>query len=242
MCTVSYYPGNGSAIITSNRDEHVGRPHAWAPTEQVHGHTVLYYPKDPRAGGTWFCVSEHGHVFVLLNGAVEKHISRPPYRLSRGQVLLQLAASTNWLQYWQHTSMLGIEPFTVVCYTGHTLVQLQWNGIQQTLQYLPADVPHIWSSATLYTAPVIQARAQWYARFIAEQVPGVTPESLLYFHGNTQPGDQHNGLVINRNNTMITRSITQCVLQPGSFTLHHHDLVTKAVTHFTKQVNETLVA
>jgi hypothetical protein len=51
----------------------VTRPSAIAPKNYtVNGKNVIY-PKDPKAGGTWYVVDENGTVLVLLNGA-EKSI------------------------------------------------------------------------------------------------------------------------------------------------------------------------
>ena len=56
-------------LITSNRDEHIMRKNALAPAEQdINGKKVVF-PKDPKAGGSWFAVAEDGAVVVFLNGA-----------------------------------------------------------------------------------------------------------------------------------------------------------------------------
>jgi hypothetical protein len=40
----------------------------------------LIFPKDPKAGGTWFVANADGVILVLLNGADEKHEVQFPYR------------------------------------------------------------------------------------------------------------------------------------------------------------------
>jgi hypothetical protein len=40
----------------------------------------VIYPKDPKAGGTWYVVDENGTVLVLLNGAEEKHTIKLSYK------------------------------------------------------------------------------------------------------------------------------------------------------------------
>jgi hypothetical protein len=57
----------------------VTRPSAIAPKTIVNGKNVIY-PKDPKAGGTWYVVDENGTVLVLLNGAEEKHTIKLSYR------------------------------------------------------------------------------------------------------------------------------------------------------------------
>jgi hypothetical protein len=55
----------------------VTRPSAIA-LKTINGKNVIY-PKDPKAGGTWYVVDENGTVLVLLNGAEEKLLKK--YRL-----------------------------------------------------------------------------------------------------------------------------------------------------------------
>jgi hypothetical protein len=45
----------------------------------------VIYPKDPKAGGTWYVVDENGTVLVLLNGAEEKHTIKLSYRKKPGR-------------------------------------------------------------------------------------------------------------------------------------------------------------
>ena len=73
MCTVSFVSVNGHIIITSNRDENIQRPTAAAPDFEMQGQKKIIFPKDAKAGGTWFAACSNGAVAVLLNGAFEKH-------------------------------------------------------------------------------------------------------------------------------------------------------------------------
>ncbi len=75
MCTVSFVSSNDKIIITSNRDEKVIRPSAIEPKNYSINNKDIIFPKDPKAGGTWYAIDENGTVLVLLNGASEKHNS-----------------------------------------------------------------------------------------------------------------------------------------------------------------------
>ena len=66
MCTVSFVYTHDKVIITSNRDEQVIRPSAIPPKNHTLNGKNIIYPKDPKAGGTWFVVDENGTVLVLL--------------------------------------------------------------------------------------------------------------------------------------------------------------------------------
>jgi hypothetical protein len=57
----------------------VTRPSNSSQNYTVNGKNVIY-PKDPKAGGTWYVVDENGTVLVLLNGAEEKHTIKLSYK------------------------------------------------------------------------------------------------------------------------------------------------------------------
>ena len=102
MCTVSFVSSNGKTIITSNRDEKVLRPSAIEPKNYQINTKNVFFPKDPKAGGTWFAVDENSNVLVLLNGAEEKHILKEKYNRSRGLIVLELIGETSPLENAEH--------------------------------------------------------------------------------------------------------------------------------------------
>ncbi|WP_264554454.1 NRDE family protein [Flavobacterium sp. N1861] len=71
MCTVTYVPLKNGSCLTSNRDEKVAREKAIPPTEYFINNKKVIFPKDPKAGGTWFAYDEK-NIIILLNGAKEK--------------------------------------------------------------------------------------------------------------------------------------------------------------------------
>lgn len=87
MCTVTYLPVSTGFVLTQNRDEAPTRSPQIISKEKRFG-TELLFPKDTKAGGTWIATARDGRTACLLNGAFEKHKHEPPYRLSRGLVLL----------------------------------------------------------------------------------------------------------------------------------------------------------
>ena len=48
---------------------------------------------------------------------------------------------------------------------------------------------------------------------------------MKFFHKNTAPKDDKNGLIINRNNLYKTLSVTQAVISGNSVFVHHSDLI-----------------
>ena len=101
MCTVSFISLNNKFVITSNRDENILRPVAFAPQEEIINGCKIIYPKDPKAGGTWFAINQSGAVAVLLNGAFEKHIPLNNYSKSRGLILLEVISKITPLLYFE---------------------------------------------------------------------------------------------------------------------------------------------
>ena len=227
MCTVSFYKDNSKVIITSNRDEHINRPSAIPPEKMIFGEKIMYYPKDPKAGGTWFVVNHKGNVYVLLNGAEQKHTPNPPYRKSRGLILLDIINSNNILNGWNLINLSNIEPFTIIAFFDDQLFQIRWNGMEKSLNQLGTNKSYIWSSATLYSEAVISMRESWFSEFLNHNKEGICSNDLISFHSITQKNDKLNGLVINRDNSMLTKNITQCEITKDSFTLKHLDLISK---------------
>lgn len=224
MCTVSFVSANGKTIISSNRDEAVQRPNAIEPRNYLINNKNVIFPKDPKAGGTWFAVDDKGTVLVLLNGANEKHHHRPPYRKSRGLIVLDMISSLSPIVFWHEIDLVDIEPFTIVLFEKGVLFQLRWDGdIKETAQ-LDVTKNHVWSSATLYQKDIRENRSKWFYAFL-ESNPNASEDEMLYFHRYTEEENQENGLVINRNEQLKTLSITQSILEKNKATILHYDLI-----------------
>mgnify|MGYP003518620500 FL=1 len=101
MSTVSFVYANNSFLLTSNRDEKITRPSAIEPKIYQTATKKIIYPKDTKAGGTWFVVDEFGNAIILLNGGKTKHIAKEKYRLSRGVIVLDLMASNAIVTTWK---------------------------------------------------------------------------------------------------------------------------------------------
>jgi succinate dehydrogenase flavin-adding protein (antitoxin of CptAB toxin-antitoxin module) len=224
MCTVSFVFSNGKAIITHNRDEKVARPSAIEPKNYLVNNKNILFPKDPKAGGTWYAITEDGTILVLLNGADEKHEVKLPYRRSRGLIVLDIISSDSAINEWENIDLDNVEPFTIVLFQDHKLYQLRWNGMQKTVLNLDTTKSHIWSSATLYPKEIRENRSNWFHTFLDTR-PEITETEMYNFHRYTENDNQENGLIINRNDSMKTLSITQSVVDQNKVTLVHHDLI-----------------
>ena len=224
MCTVSFVSTNGKTIISSNRDEKVSRPNAVEPRNYLINNKNIIFPKDPHAGGTWFAIDENGTVLVLLNGAKEKHHHQPPYRKSRGLIVLEIISSESPIQYWHEIDLGHIEPFTIVLFQNQKLYQLRWDGARKEKVQLDTAKNHVWSSTTLYQKDIRETRSDWFYAFL-ESNPNASEKEMLYFHRYAEEENEENGLVINRNEVLKTLSITQAVLEKNKAVILHNDLL-----------------
>ncbi len=172
MCTVTYVPVATGFIITSSRDEDMMRPPAMPPQVYHNDQLGLLMPRDPQGGGSWIGVSSQGRVACLLNGAREKHQHRPPYRKSRGLVLLDGLRADDVHQFLNSYDLDGIEPFTLILADRlHPPVELIWDGQQRQATWQRKDEPRIWSSVTLYPTAVHEQKVREFIPYVTEQKP-----------------------------------------------------------------------
>ncbi|MFH6991688.1 NRDE family protein [Flavobacterium sp. FlaQc-48] len=224
MCTVSFVNNNGVVMITSNRDEKVIRPGAIVPRNYKHKGKNMMYPKDSKAGGTWFVMDEKGTVLVLLNGGITKHNVILPYRKSRGLIVLDIISDDSPKDFCKQIDLDNIEPFTLVLYQQKQLYELIWDGSVKRMTQLDETLNHIWSSVTLYTQEIRKERSDWFFDFLKDKNE-ISPVEMLDFHRNTRSEDTQNGLIINRENTMKTLSVTQSVTEQNRGVMKYYDLV-----------------
>ncbi|SDQ30343.1 NRDE family protein [Flagellimonas zhangzhouensis] len=226
MCTVSFVSSQGQYVITSNRDEHISRPLAHQPKEETIGAVKVLFPKDPKAGGTWFALNENGAVGVLLNGAFVNHQMGGAYAKSRGLILLDIISSENPLAFLKELELYQIEPFTLVLFDA-SLVEFRWDGNQKYFRPLDKTQNHIWASATLYSDETIQQRAQLFDKF-QETTTAIGASEVLDFHSNNH-NDFENGFIIDRESGLKTFSVTQAVLGDDQILMKHLDLLNDKV-------------
>ncbi len=194
-------------MLTSNRDEAVGRV-TIPPQIYTTNNTIIAYPKDSVAGGTWIGASDKKRVLCLLNGAFKKHTKKPNYRKSRGLVVKELLTCNNLEENIQAYNFSDIEPFTLICVDWSVTLQLTelvWDGIKAHITKLPLETK-IWSSSTLYTDKMKALRKEWLATYLTENKQ--TSEVLLDFHEHYKVGDKNIDLQIDRG-LLKTVSITQ---------------------------------
>lgn len=239
MCTVSFVPSGKKYIITSNRDEHISRPLAHEPKEDTIGSVKVLFPKDPKAGGTWFALNENGAAAVLLNGAFVKHSPNGDYARSRGLVLLDIIGAKEPLALLSEMDLYHIEPFTLVLFQSN-LLEFRWDGAQKYFRPLDKTKSHIWSSVTLYDDTVIAHRASLFHKFMGGDHP-IDASDIVDFHTNNHE-DFENGFVINRETGLKTFSVTQATLGGEDIPLLRHiDLLKEKAFEVSFSTNQLTI-
>ena len=239
MCTVTFIPVGDKFFITSNRDEQQARPTAIPPALYQLRTGLALFPKDSNAGGSWFTIHENGHAVILLNGGWQKHLPAPPYRKSRGLVLLDLADRDSPASAFEEIDLDNIEPFTIVSWQGEELYECRWDGKEKYSSTLNPALPHIWSSVTLYDEATIRKRARWFSEWLARN-PEPGQEEILLFHQFTGDGDRRNDLLMNRNDQVLTVSITSAAFADNQVFVKYIDLVRQQSTLTGIELNKAI--
>ncbi len=223
MCTVTFIPSGNAYFFTCSRDEHSSRPIAQFPAVYELNHRRLLYPRDPLAGGTWIAAEETGHIGILMNGAIKPHSPKPPYRKSRGMVLLDLISSPSPADSFEEMDFVGIEPFTAILFQDHHLYAGKWDGEMKWIESLNPQKPQIWSSVTLYDSVSIRKRENWFNQWReAVRYPGTL--DILHFHQHGGDGDPFNNVLMNRDDQVFTNSISSIRLSQEALSFRYIDL------------------
>jgi hypothetical protein len=223
MCTVTFIPSGNHFFFTSSRDERVERAIAAFPElNEIKGQSVLF-PRDLPAGGSWIAVHESGNTAVLLNGAIRAHRPQPPYRKSRGLILLDIISNSSPVDAFEKSDFNRIEPFTVILFEDKNLLSGKWDGKTKRLESLNNRIPHIWSSVTLYDRDTIKKREGWFNKWLSNN-PNPSVADIIRFHQQGGDGDPVNDLLMNRAGKLFTNSISSVRLSPETAAFRYVDL------------------
>lgn len=227
MCTVTYYPGPAGFVLTHNRDESPARSPQKIARARTPGGQTLLFPRDTGAGGTWIAAARDGRVACLLNGAFVRHAHRPPYRRSRGLLLLDFFDWALADDFFRQYELAGIEPFTLLFFHNNRAVEFRWDEQQRHMKELAAEQPHFWCSSTLYP-PDIQPRREAVFREWLAVYPNynrLSPGRLIRLHQTGSVGDPENDFVMERAGKVRTVSITQLTLDEKKARMRYFDLL-----------------
>lgn len=236
MCTVSFLPiKNNGFILTSSRDENMGRPTSSPITTSIAGTNVLF-PMDLEKGGTWIASGDNGLVCCLLNGGFIKHKRKPSYEKSRGKIILEAFEHKNIDDFIRLSKFEMVEPFTIIFIENYKeprrLLELRWDGRSRHISNIDISQPHIWSSVTLYGKEVRKKREEWFSKWISEQIT-FNRESILSFHCSGHTRSRVNDIEMERSGGLRTVSITQVIHEGNSLEMYYVDRINKITTSFS---------
>ena len=225
------------------RDEKNIRKPALPPEKyEIHDEKV-FFPKDPDAGGTWIAAADGGYSLCLLNGGFSIHQSKPPYRLSRGIVLLDFFRYNDVKEFLEAYDFKGIEPFSLIIAGGSSsgsgsssssgsgssagaipsLHELRWDGEHVHHTEMNPGIPKIWSSVTLYPDDVIRMREEWFHKWLLGNPVFSIPEAVS-FHKKAGTGDIQNDILMNRDEVR-TVSITSVQRSISADEMFYEDII-----------------
>ncbi|MCG9879460.1 MAG: NRDE family protein [Bacteroidia bacterium] len=225
MCTLTYLPlSENSYILTSNRDEKIARESAIFPFKTDYVSQVLVYPKDPLGEGSWLVASSNGMVACLLNGGIEAHVSKPPYVMSRGKVLIHLFKFETISEFLAEFNFKGIEPFTIVAIKELAIHEIKWTGSAILHSIKDKSKAHIWSSVTLYSEEIRLARESFFYQYLNGLDEQNASNQLLGFHQFNGSEIFPNGIKLNPKNGTQTISISQIITNNKGINFDYFDL------------------
>jgi hypothetical protein len=231
MCTVSYLPGQSGFILTSSRDEKITRPIArLSDPVMIHDQEVTF-PQDPLGRGTWIA-SSNTRTVCLLNGAFKAHQPSPPYRHSRGLVVLDAFDYFSLQSFAENYNFDGLEPFTLLLIEIGELLVLRWDGSRLFVTEKNASQKYIWSSATLYKPEIIKKRQDWFDHWIAS-TEEFSLDGIRKFHLTAGDGDPENAIRMRRENRYETVSLTSVVRSGAEMYMIYEDLIHSETIHKT---------
>lgn len=240
MCTVTYIPkGNDSFILTHNRDENIKRAIASPPLlKKINGINHIF-PVDPNSGGTWIGLSENNRIACLLNGGQTKHTPQPPYRHSRGRIILDYFGYSDFDSFLKNYNFNQLEPFTFLIFENETIYELILNEKYIKVRNIDKNKPFIYSSSTLYSHDIKSKRQiefyKWY-----EQNPDKKLEDILIFHSINKYENYDNR--IDGKNILKTVSTTSIFKKGENSSMNYFDHINNFHLQKSIEINSAIPA
>jgi hypothetical protein len=210
MCILSIIKSEQGIVITSNRDEQRSRKNSLAPEIIDLGERKAIIARDAQAQGTWLLTDNLGRTVVLLNGAFESHIPIPPYRESRGIILMNLFQEENFKSAFLFYNLENIEPFQVIYLDPVQAFHCVWDGDQKHLFVVDLSTPQVFFSPTLYTKEQQLEKRNHFFKTLAE-IDAIDSTQLLKIHSNQNINSLDLSFFMSREH-QTTKSVSQVEL------------------------------
>jgi hypothetical protein len=221
MCTLTLVRNqNEGYVLTFNRDEIIERSNTVLKADKDNG---LIYPVDTKHGGTWLCYHPDQKRFAcLLNGAFTIHTRTPPYRMSRGLVVLESFGYPSIQSFVTDYDFTNIEPFTMILGQDYEFLELRWDGHQKYFKCI-ADQNSIYSSCTLYDDQDNDMRQQWFDQLIHQSDCPLDKIDIWQFHQKSYELNPSIGINMIRPNGPKTVSTSQLTFDNYEFNFKYFE-------------------
>ncbi|MCB0699803.1 MAG: NRDE family protein [Chitinophagaceae bacterium] len=226
MGTVTYLPYKDKIFITSNRDDRPDEHKALAPAVGNYSTGKILFPKDVTTGGTWIGIHNNGNAMAMIKGAFAPHIRKDKYKESRSTIFLKIFDSENPVKKFNEIDLQDIEPFTLILWLRQngTLWEMRWDEYEKFVKSLPADMPNMWSSVTLFDDKMVAARKKCFDQW-REAQENITGDSIRHFHEHGGEGYARLNLSLNKG-AVHTLSITSIEISEDRSVMYYNDMVT----------------
>ncbi len=209
MCILSIVKSEKGIIITSNRDEQRSRKNSLAPELIELGERKAIIARDAQAQGTWFLTDTLGRTAILLNGAFESHIPNPPYRESRGIILINLFQEEKFKSAFLFYNLENIEPFQVIYIDPDQAFQCVWDGSQKHLFEIDLSTPNVFFSPTLYAREIQEEKRKHFFKTFSNRESFIA-RTIFEFHIEQNEHSEFDFFMNREHQT--TKSVTQVEL------------------------------
>lgn len=228
MCTATFMSLEEPAdfVFTVNRDESEKRP-ALAPDFYRDQNTRLLLPKDPKKGGTWIALSDQKRCVNLMNGAFSKHKYEPPYKKSRGLVLLDFLKTSSTEELAKTYDFDNIEPFTLLCIdwnNGLEISELRWDGQEYYLKRVD-EAFKTWSASMTYSEKQKRKRREFFDEKRRENKAKLSADELWELHHTREASGGDLDIIIDRGE-LKTTSVSQIVKRGDEIRFNYEDMLT----------------
>ena len=153
-------------------------------------------------------------------------------------MLLDFFNYNNVEKFVEQYDFTGIEPFTLIIINHKNniaLNEIRWDEKGKLfVSSKNSLLPHIWSSATLYSKEKILQRKKWFDDWL-DKYPSYEVEDILHFHHFGGNGDPVNDILMNRDE-LKTISIT-AVSKNDSYEMIYEDLIQNQTKIFQSELS-----
>jgi hypothetical protein len=136
-----------------------------------------------------------------------RHHHHPPYRKSRGLVVLDFFETKDAVDFVKGYDLMGIEPFMLLIAENEKLYEFRWDGTEKYFKSLNENEPILRCSVTLYGPEIIAMREKWFKEWLAAHHMYAVNE-ILRFHLFAGEGDNSTDVRMSRAGLVKTVSVT----------------------------------